>query len=171
MFAIGDMIIYGSMGVCRVESIELRRLPKSTVEQSFYVLRPIYQTCTVSTPVDNDKVFMRPVICREEAERLIDTIPGVHAEAYNNKVLRQLSEHYESIIKHYDCAELIELTMSIYAKKRICEEQKRKFGALDERYMKRAEDMLFGELAVALGIDKCDVQKYISERIGQETVE
>lgn len=166
MFAIGDMIIYGSMGVCRVEGIEMRRLPKSTAQQSFYVLRPIYQTCSVSTPVDNDKVFMRPVISREEAERLIDTIPTVRAEAYNNKVLRQLSEHYESIIKHYDCAELIELTMSIYAKKRICEEQKRKFGALDERYMKRAEDMLFGELAVALGIDKQEVQKYISERIG-----
>ncbi|MDD6189849.1 MAG: CarD family transcriptional regulator [Clostridiales bacterium] len=166
MFAIGDMIIYGSMGVCRVENIELRRLPKSAEEQSFYVLKPIYQTCSVSTPVDNDKVFMRPVISREEAERLIDTIPAIHAEAYNNSVLRRLSEHYETIIKHYDCGELIELTMSIYAKKRTCEEEKRKFGAMDERYMKRAEDMLFGELAVALGIERHEVQSYIMERIG-----
>lgn len=165
MFEIGDMIIYGSMGVCRVENIERRKLSKSSEEQCFYVLKPIYQTCSVSTPVDNDRVFMRPVIKKEEAERLIDTIPAVHAQAYNNKVLRQLSEHYESIIKHYDCAELIELTMSIYAKKKICEEQKRKFGALDERYMKRAEDMLFGEFAVALGIERQEVQQYIAERI------
>ncbi len=165
MFAIGDMIIYGGMGVCRVEAIESRKLPKSSEEQSFYVLQPLYQTCSVSTPVDNGKVFMRPVISKEEAERLIETIPGVHAEVYNSKVLRQISEHYESILKHYDCAELIELTMSIYAKKRICEEQKRKLGALDERYMKRAEDMLFGELAVALGIDRQEVQRYIREKI------
>ena len=165
MFAVGDMIIYGSMGVCRVEAVEQRQQPKGG-EQSFYILKPIYQTCSVSTPVDNDKVLMRPVISREEAERLIDTIPSVHAEAYNNKVLRQLSEHYESIIKHYDCAELIELTMSIHTKKINCEEQKKKFGALDERYLKRAEDMLFGELAVALGIERKEVQNYIEQRIG-----
>lgn len=167
MFGIGDLIIYGSMGVCRVETIEQRKLPKGG-EQAFYILKPLYQTCSVSTPVDNDKVFMRPVISREEAHRLIDAIPGVRAEAYNSKVLRQLSEHYETIIKHYDCAELIELTMSIYAKKRMCEEQKRKFGALDERYMKRAEDMLCGELAVALGIERQEVQPYIEARIRAE---
>lgn len=166
MFEPGDMIIYGSMGVCRVETVEQRSLPKGGT-QEFYVLKPIYQTCSVSTPVDNEKVLMRPVISREEAERLIDAIPGIHAEAYNNKVLRQLSEHYENIIKRYDCAELIELTMSIYAKKRLCEEQKRKFGALDERYMKRAEDMLYGEMAVALGIERQDVQAYIAKRVGR----
>lgn len=166
MFEVGQLIIYGSMGVCRVENIEMKCLPGNDQEQSFYVLKPLYQKCVVSTPTDNSKVFMRPVIGREEANRLIDHIPEIHAEAYNNKVLRQLSEHYEAIIKQYDCAELIELTMSIYAKRQIALEQKKKFGALDERYMKRAEDMLFGELAVALEIEKHDVPDYITRRIG-----
>ena len=49
--------------------------------------------------------------------------------------------------------------------------QKKKFGAMDERYMKRAEDMLFGEFAVALGIDKNEVQAYISKRIGCDIAE
>jgi len=168
IFAIGDLIVYGSMGVCCVEAVETRCLPKGGGEAQFYVLKPIYQTCSVSTPVDNDKIPMRPVISREEAERLIDTIPNVHAEAYHNKVLRQLSEHYESIIKLYDCAKLIELLLSTYDKKRLCAEQKKKFGAMDERYMKRAEDMLFGEFAVALGIEKSEVQDYITQRIGRD---
>lgn len=165
MYEPGDLIIYGSMGVCRVEEIETKKLPKGGGEQTFYVLMPVYGSCRVSTPVDNGKVFMRPVIDREEAERIIDSIPGIHAEAYNNRVLLQLSEHYESILKQYDCAELVELTMSIHAKKQQAEEQKRKFGALDERYMKRAEDMLFGELAVALNIEKSAVPGYIAERL------
>lgn len=155
------------MGVCRVETVETRVLPKGAGEAQFYVLKPIYQTCSVSTPVDNDKILMRPVISREEAERLIDTIPNVHAEAYHNKVLRQLSEHYEAIIKLYDCAGLIELLLSTYDKRRQCVRQKKKFGAMDERYMKRAEDMLFGEFAVALGIDKNEVPDYIIRRIGR----
>lgn len=156
------------MGVCRIEAVETRVLPKGTGEAQFYVLRPVYQTCSVSTPVDNDKIIMRPVISREEAEHLIDTIPNVHAEAYHNKVLRQLSEHYEAIIKLYDCAGLIELLLSTYDKRRQCAQQKKKFGAMDERYMKRAEDMLFGEFAVALGIDKNEVPDYIIRRIGQD---
>lgn len=154
------------MGVCRVEAVETRVLPKGAGEAQFYVLKPIYQSCSVSTPIDNDKIPMRPVISREEAESLIDTIPDVRAEAYHNKVLRQLSEHYESIIKLYDCAKLIELLLSTYDKRRLCAQQKKKFGAMDERYMKRAEDMLFGEFAVALGIDKNEVPGYITRRIG-----
>ena len=165
LFSVGELIVYGSMGVCRVEAVELRNVPGGGQGQ-FYVLQPVYQKCAVSTPVDNDKIVMRPIISREEADRLIDTIPNVHAEAYHNKVLRQLTEYYESIIKLYDCAKLIELLASIYDKKRICAQMKKKFGALDERYMKRAEDMLFGEFAAALGIERCEVARYISDRIG-----
>lgn len=165
MFAVGDKIIYGSMGVCRVERIETKKLKASGEEQVFYILKPLYQSCTVSTPADNEKVFMRPVINKAEAERLIDSIPQIRAEAYNEKVLRRLTEHYEEIIRRYDCAELIELTMSIYAKKQLAIEQKKKFGALDEKYMHRAEELLFGELAVALGIEKSEVTGYIARRI------
>ena len=165
MFSIGELIIYGSMGVCRVEAVELRNLPGGGQGQ-FYILQPIYQTCAVSTPVDNEKIVMRHIISREEVDRLIDTIPHTHAEAYHNKVLRQLTEYYENIIKLYDCAKLIELLLSLYDKKRLCAQVKKKFGALDERYMKRAEDMLFGEFAAALGIERSAVSQYISDRIG-----
>ena len=33
--------------------------------------------------------------------------------------------------------------------------------------MKRAEDLLYGEFAVVLGIAREDVEKYITERIAQ----
>ncbi len=171
MFAVGDQIIYGGMGVCVVEAIEQRRQPHSREEYSVYCLRPLYQKCSVTTPTDNDKVFMRPVITREEAMELIDAIPTVRAEPYHNKVLRQLSDYYESRIKRYDCSELVELTMSLYAKRREAEEQKKKFGALDERYMKRAEELLFGELAVALELPKEEVQAFIARRLSGAAAE
>ena len=34
---------------------------------------------------------------------------------------------------------------------------------LDERYLRRAEDQLYGELAVALGIDRQEVCQYIQK--------
>ena len=55
--------------------------------------------------------------------------------------------------------------MSIYAKKQDLEAHKRKVGALDQRFMKRAEDLLFGELAAALDIPREEVPGYIARRV------
>ena len=38
---------------------------------------------------------------------------------------------------------------------------------VDERFLKRAEELLFSELAVALGIEKDEVPGYISSRVRQ----
>lgn len=164
MYSIGDLILYGNTGVCRIEDIVEKTVPGNG-KRLYYAIKPVYQECSIFTPVDNTKVFMRPVISKEEAERLIDLIPQVQAEAYQSNALRELVEHYEESFKTHRCEDLIELTMSIYAKKQLLESQKRKFGAVDERFMKRAEDLLFGELAVALEIPRNEVQKYISKKI------
>lgn len=165
MFEVGDLILYGNTGVCRVTEIATRSQRGGDEGQLYYTLSPLYQSCTISTPVDMKKVLMRPIISKDEAEKLIDSIPTINAEAYHSKVLRELTEHYEESLRAYDCTEIMELTMSIYAKKEYMEQQKLKFGAVDERFLKRAEELLFGELAAALDIPRDDVQSYIAERI------
>jgi CarD family transcriptional regulator len=55
--------------------------------------------------------------------------------------------------------------MSLYDKRREVANEKKKFGAVNERFMKRAEDLLFGELGAALGIPRDEVPDYISSRI------
>jgi len=168
MFKVGDMILYGSTGVCRVTDITTRDFSGADADQLFYILIPLYQNGIISTPVNNTKIFMRPIISKDEAERLIDMIPTIRAEAYHSQILQELTEHYEKLLKTYDCTELVELTMSIYAKKQYVEQQKRKFGAVDERFMKQAEELLFGEFAAALDIPRESVPDYIAGRIGEE---
>lgn len=101
------------------------------------------------TPVDS-KVFMRPVITREEALALIDRIPQMTAQVYENSNLRFLNEHYQQCIQDYTCADLLQLIKDVRAKRRRMAERGKKLGLVDERYMKRAEEMLHGELAIAL---------------------
>lgn len=163
MYKAGDMIIYGSTGVCRVKAITTPDFEKDKCRQ-YYALEPVYQDGVIYTPVDT-KVFMRPIITREAADALIDQIPDMETEAYHNSVLRELEEHYNIYLKSHDCGDLLELGRSIYMKKQEILRQHRKFGAVDERFMKRAEDLLYGELAVALEIDKCQVEAYIAERL------
>ena len=122
---------------------------------------------TIRIPVDS-KVFMRPVISRQEAEALIDAIPGMHAEACHERNFTQLAARYQQALGSHSCADLIELVMSIYAKKQYAESRKRRFGQVDARFMKRAETLLYGELSVALGIPFEEVQPYISSRIASQ---
>lgn len=164
MYQIGDLIVYGSTGVCRVEAVETPRHRPGEEERQYYLLRPLYQDGTIRIPIDT-KVFMRPVISREEAEKLIDAIPGMNAEVYHERNFTQLAAHYQEALGSHECSDLIELVMSIYAKKQDAESKKRKFGQVDARFMKRAESLLYGEFSVALGIPFDDVQGYIASRV------
>ena len=165
MYQVGDLVFYGGTGVCEVADIAMRKVPGASGEQPYYTMKPLYQECVIRTPVNGNKVFMRPILTKKEAEELVDSIPTVQAKAYYSRVLGELAEHYANALKTYDSAELVELTMSIYAKKRELEGQRQKFGSVDERFMKRAEELLFGELAAALGIPREEVPRYIEARL------
>ena len=78
MYTVGELIVYCGTGVCRVEAIEEKTQPDGSA-RGYYRLKPLYQSGTISVPVDG-KVFMRPVISREEAEALIDELPTMPAE-------------------------------------------------------------------------------------------
>lgn len=161
-FVIGDLIIYGETGVCRVEDI---------VEKEFlgeirpcYRLQPLYQSCMIFTPADSETVFMRHIVSNEEANFLIDSYKNVTPIECPPASPRELSERYDKIIKLHDCAELIKLSVSIRAKRQSLIEKKKKLSAVDERYLKRAEDLLFGELAAALNMEKYEMNGYIESK-------
>ncbi len=164
MYELGDLIIYGRTGVCVVEDICSKRLSGEKEDRLFYTLKPLYQKCEISTPVDS-KVFSRPVISRQEAEELIASLPKLEAEPYHNRNLNQLRDYYRQRIESFDCRELALLGISIHRKKLEAESVKRKLGAVDERFMKEAEDLLFGELAAVLDIERSDVGGYIKSAL------
>ena len=165
MYQTGDLILYGGTGVCRVTDIITKKLSRTEPERQYYVLAPLYQTGTITTPVDNGKVLTRPVITKDQAIDLIDQIPTIQVEAYHNQNLQQLENHYRTEMNALDCLSLLRLTMSTYRKKIEREGKKLKFGAVDRRYMERAENLLYGELAVALGIGRDSVQDFIAQRL------
>ena len=169
MFQPGELLVYGTTGVCRVEEITTPDITRADRGRRYYLLKPLYQDGVVYAPVDSDKVPIRPVISREEAEALIDLIPSIRAEACRAPTLQVLAQHYQSAVRSHDCKELLELMMSIYAKQRQAEAQKRRLGMVDERYMKQAERLLYGELSAALNIPYEDVQPYIARRVEESS--
>ena len=127
MYEIGQLIVYGNEGVCRVEEIGTPKISGVDKHRDYYTLAPIYREGKVFTPVDS-KVFMRPVITREEALALIDRIPQMTAEVYENSNLRFLNEHYQQCIQNYTCADLLQLIKDVRAKRRQMTERGKKLG-------------------------------------------
>ena len=156
MYEIGDLIVYAGEGVCRVEEIGVPPMTGINKQRQYYTLKPLYRAGMVYAPVDT-QVFMRPVITREDADALIDRIPEIEPVVYENSNLRFLNEYYQAQLQNYNCEGLIKLIRSTRAKREVMIGRGKKLGLVDERYMKRAQDMLHGEFAVALGIERNEV--------------
>lgn len=162
MYSIGQKIVYGQTGVCLVTDICEKELIRNQ-KKNYYVLRPLYQENNlIYAPADSDKVFMRPVITRQEADALILEIPKIRTTL---DPLGDSKEEYQNYVTSHCCSDLVKLTAQIYLKKKNALANRKKLGFSDEKYMHIAEDLLFGELACALGIDPADVKDYISSKI------
>ena len=69
MFQPGELVVYHTAGVCRVEAITKPNVSGADRNKEYYQLKPLQQDGVIYTPVDNPKVSIRPMISREEAER------------------------------------------------------------------------------------------------------
>lgn len=118
MFAKGTKIMYGNTGVCEVMDYATPDLPGMPRGTKYYVLRPLFQSGTIYCPVEQPKVFMRPVMSREEAEELVALIPTISVEPFHTGRLQELSEHYRSI-NHFRLLQAQAPTI-IYNRKSTC---------------------------------------------------
>lgn len=162
MYAIGDKIVYGENGVCTVYAIAPLSMSGTDENKLYYHLRPLIGSGTYFTPVDSG-AFMRPVISREEAEALIAAIPGIAPAICNDSRFNHVDAFYKELFKQHTCEALVAIVKGL--RQRISGKKTRSSRA--EATMRRAKDMLHGELAVALGMEVDAVEQYITECIEQ----
>lgn len=165
MFQKGDLVVYGPTGVCRVEEITRLRASGPDRDRRYYLLKPLLQDGVIYTPVEGGKIPMRPVLTAREAEALIDRIPTLQVRACQEPTLQALSRRYQEAVRTGRCQDLVELVMSVYDKRRQAQAQRRRLGAVDERYGRQTQRLLYGELSVALGIPYEEVEPYIARRV------
>ena len=165
MFQSGELVVYGSTGVCRVEGYAGPDQPGGDRGRRYYLLKPLWQDGVIYAPVDSEKVPMRPVMSRMEAEALIDRMPGIQAAPCQGATAQALAQQCQSAVRQGGHQALIEMMKAIYRKRGLAEAKNRRLGLVDERYMKQAERLLYGELATALGIPYEGVEDYIASRL------
>lgn len=161
MYQVNDLIVYGNHGVCRITGIGTPAIPIADKNRQYYTLRPAYQREEVIyAPVENNKTVMRPILTRQEADRLIDEIPKLNTVWIVNE--REREAQYKAAIRTCDCKELVRIIKTLYQRKRERIQSGKKVTVVDDRYFHQAEEQLYGELAIVLDMPKEAVSDYIA---------
>lgn len=169
MFEKGDYIVYGARGICQVMDITTADMDGVPEDKLYYVLYPCYEKeSKIMTPVKENKTIMRGILSSDEAHQLIENIPSIEVIWIDDHKKREVL--YKEALKTGKCQDLISVIKTLYLQKQDRLAQGKKTLTLDERYLKIAEESLYSELAISLGIPREDMVDYISERIQQPTV-
>ena len=164
MFNIGDYVICGSNGVCKVEKIGTLDVSGISKDRAYYTMDKVYSKGSkVYIPVDNDKVTVRPVLSKEEAYSLIDQMENVEPLIIVDE--RKKSDIFKKSMQMYDCNELLRILKTLYFSKQKKLAEGKKETAGDSNYYRMAEDSLVGELAISLDMDRENVRQMIMEKV------
>jgi CarD family transcriptional regulator len=164
MFEIGEYIVYGTSGICRVEAICASPYDR-TDTRTYYLLIPKHNpmSATIYTPVDNDRVPMRRLMTAEQIETLIALIPEIgclvipaekkRREIYRSAVGELRPEGYVSVIK------------TVRRRREELAAARKQFPVCDLEYGRLAEHLLYSECAHVLGLSEQATESYIEDQL------
>lgn len=165
MFEVGEYIVYGSNGVCKVEAVGKLKVPGMSKDKLYYTLSPYNaKGSKIFTPVDNKKVVMRPVISKKEAIELIENIKNIDLLEIPDE--SRIEEEYKEALRKCDCRELVKLIRTINKRISVRLKEGKKITAGDEKYLQMAEEYLLSELSIPLEMEKEQVKELILKEVG-----
>ncbi len=164
MFEKGEYIVYGMTGVCRVSDITEMNMDGLSTSKLYYVLEPAsVNGSRIITPVEGNKNVMRRVMTSEEAYDLIDGIREIDSLSVRDD--KQRENCYKEALKTCDCREWVGVLKTLYLRRRDRLRRGKRMTEVDERYLKKTKENLFGELSIPLGMPAEEVEKYIVARM------
>lgn len=167
MCCVGDTVMYGNQGVCKIIGTDLKKFGGSKVE--YFVLQPIYdENSRVFIPLANENLVskMHPVISREEIDNIINSIPDEETIWISEDVERKRT--YQKIIVDGNRRELVRLIKTLHIHQDTQNQKGRKLHQSDDYILKQAEKLLYDEFAFVLEVNPDDVLTIVMEKLQHE---
>ncbi len=161
MFEVGDKVVYENDGICTIEKIGSLDISSVNKERIYYTLIPVYNKGSkIFIPVDAPK-NLRLAMSKKEVMALLEELPEIAPIEISDE--KQREQEYKAAIRTGDSRRVIQIIKTIYLRKKKRRETGKKVTEIDERYFRMAEDKLYGEMALALSIEKEQVLSYIKK--------
>ena len=162
MFHAGEYIVYGTSGVCLVAEVCASPFDKKDA-RLYYELRPVVGTAAsvIYTPVENDRVPMRPLLSAEEVASLLADIHKIPTIPVAEERARR--EVYRTALATATPAEYVAVIKTIRARRAEFVGTQRRLPEFELECESLARRHLLAELSLVLGKTTQETENYIEE--------
>lgn len=160
MYNIGDLFVYRS-DVCEVIDIK----EKAFNNLDYYILIPkCDQSLKIEIPINSK--YIRPLITKERVKEIISEIPKIKEIERNLNVRHNLVDiKYREFLNTGSYENLISIIKTSYLRNKELLESKKTGGDKEATFSKLAEQYLYTEFSIVLGMSYEDTKKYIMDII------
>ncbi len=164
MYQIGDRVVYGIHGVCSVKDLEERMIDRKRV--TYLVLEPVGQDGSRYLVPTHNQAAMSKVRKMLSAEELEDLLSAEHVREdtwIQDENLRK--QTYRDKISSGDRAVLMQLVCTLYRHKVDQLALGKKVHQCDDNFLRDAEKLLAGEIAVVMHMELPQAIAYLREKL------
>ena len=162
MFEIGQWVMYGIHGVCRVAGTEKQLVNRKRSE--FLVLEPLSKAeSKFYLPLGNPTALakLKPVLTEDELRALLSS-PEVREEHWIDEESRR-KMYYKELITRGDRKEILQTIHSLYRYKAAQMEAGKKFHLCDDNFLRDAEKLIRAEFSIVLDVPPAEVEDYLAQ--------
>ena len=149
-FQIGDKVVHPMYGAGVLESVVQKKVDGVTRE--YYIMKLPQRSMVVMIPTENsEEIGVRPVIDREQADKLLAAIPGIQVEMTAN-----WNHRYRENLERLKSGDLLEVARVI--KGLSARDAKRGLSTGERKMLHAAKQILISELVLSTSQSYEDVE-------------
>ena len=164
MYAIGDRVLYGTLGVMEIVDIAQQRI--GDVDKQYYVLKEYASPSSSLTyvPMDNELLLgnIKPLLTESEIEDVIIAAKDAPLLGWIDDN-RARAEYYKKVLATLDRVQMLVMIDTVIDTGKRREKEGKKNYIADENSMRRAQKIIATEFSLVLGIPESDVSSYIKK--------
>ena len=144
MFQVGDKVVHPMHGAGIVDSIVQKKV--DGVVRDYYILKLPNRSMVVMIPTDSsDEIGVRPVVDREQADRVLAAIPTIQVEMTSN-----WNHRYRENMERMKSGDLLEVARVI--KGLTARDTKRGLSTGERKMLHAAKQILISEIVLSKSV-------------------
>lgn len=167
MYSIGERVVYGIHGVCCVVDVEQRTVDRKNI--TYLVLEPLGQPGSkYLVPTHNAAAMSKlsPILSREALKALLSDTASADSAWIREENARK--QRYRELINSSDRTALLHMLAALYCHREEQAAAGRKVHLCDENFLRDAEKLLCGEIALVLELEYDEARSYLRRALAKK---
>ena len=164
MYQVGDCVLYGVHGICRVVGTEKQLINRRRTQ--YLILQPLNQAeSKFYLPTENPAAMakLKAILSREALIALLAS-EEVHQDGWiHDENQRKL--YYRELIGSGDRISLMRMVAALYRYRQAQEKAGRKFHQSDDNFLRDAERLLVSEISLVLELSPEEARDYLRQQL------